>query len=215
MAATLGKSSGIPPEDCSSNPAKGAIATDIATADDELLAALHAGDYDALGSLFERHHKAVYGYLRARLLEPADAEDLCQEVFLRCFKAKATFDRPGQVRAWLIGIARNVLREYVRRSQRRREIGWTVICLELDAASPQPETNEMFEEIAVHLPGCMDALSQSARDALDMHYRSRMRLAQIGQRLRRSEGAIKLLMYRARQALKDCLSSKSVCTFDE
>jgi RNA polymerase sigma-70 factor (ECF subfamily) len=36
-----------------------------------------------------------------------------------------------------------------------------------------------------------------------------MKLAEIGRRLRRSEGAVKLLMFRARQALKYCLASKS------
>jgi RNA polymerase sigma-70 factor (ECF subfamily) len=59
-----------------------------------------------------------------------------------------------------------------------------------------------------HLPHCIETLGGSARDALDMYYRSRMRLVQIGERLRRSEGAVKLLMYRARQTLKNCLSRK-------
>jgi RNA polymerase sigma-70 factor (ECF subfamily) len=57
-------------------------------------------------------------------------------------------------------------------------------------------------------------LGQNARDALEMHYRGRMRLAAIGERLRRSEGAIKLLMFRARQALKNCINSKVGCKLE-
>lgn len=177
--------------------------------DDALIRAVHQGDYAALGELFQRHQKALYGFLRARLFDASEADDLCQEVFLRCCKAQATFESPEQVRSWLIGIARNVLREYIRRQQRRREVGWTKLCLAADESSPPAES--AFEDVAAHLPDCMENLGQNARDALEMHYRSRLRLAQIGQRLKRSEGAVKLLMYRARQALKDCLSSKTNC----
>jgi DNA-directed RNA polymerase specialized sigma24 family protein len=41
-----------------------------------------------------------------------------------------------------------------------------------------------------------------------------MRLAAIGERLRRSEGAIKLLMFRARQALKNCINRKTECAVE-
>jgi RNA polymerase sigma-70 factor (ECF subfamily) len=50
-------------------------------------------------------------------------------------------------------------------------------------------------------------LGQSARQALEMYYASRLRLAEIGQQLKRSEGAVKLLMFRARQALRRCLDT--------
>ena len=48
----------------------------------------------------------------------------------------------------------------------------------------------------------------SARQALNLRYEGSLRLAEIGRRLHRSEGAIKLLMFRARQALRDCLDNK-------
>lgn len=176
--------------------------------DDQLVAALQLGDTAALGALFERHRRVVYGFLRSRLLAAADAEDMCQEVFVRCLQAKGEFEGAHQVRPWLVGIARNVLREYVRRMQRRKEVGWTLLCLEADASH---ENGQPYEDVAEFLPGCMEALGQNARDALEMHYRGRMRLAAIGERLRRSEGAIKLLMFRARQALKNCINLKSGC----
>jgi RNA polymerase sigma-70 factor (ECF subfamily) len=176
--------------------------------DDQLVAAAQSGDQAAFAQLIHRHQRAVYGYLRCRLVEPADAEDLCQEVFLRSYQSEGHFETPGMVRPWLIGIARNVLREHVRRVARRKEIGWTALCLEVDH-SLEP-VDPLYDDVVHHLPGCMDSLGQSARDALELHYRNDLRLAQIGERLRRSEGAIKLLMFRARQFLRDCISQK--CT---
>jgi RNA polymerase sigma-70 factor (ECF subfamily) len=180
---------------------------DSAPRDDDLVASAQRGDCAAFSLLVERHQRIVYGFLRSRLAEAADAEDLCQEVFIRCYQTKAHFDSPAMVRPWLIGIARNVLREHARRVHRRKEVAWTTLCLEVDELCGEP--CDLYDDVVDILPGCMESLGQSARDALEMHYRSKLRLAQIGQRLKRSEGAVKLLMYRARQALKNCLTKKA------
>lgn len=171
-----------------------------------LLKQMRRGERAAFEAIVTRHQRAVYGYLRARLLEPADAEDLCQEVFLRCYNGQVKFDRTVQLRPWLIGIGRNVLREHVRREARSREVAWTAMCLELDhLASEETAANPTALE---HLPRCLEALGQSARQALDLRYAAGLRLAEIGERLHRSEGAVKLLVFRARQALRKCLDLK-------
>ena len=174
--------------------------------DQLLLESAQRGDRAAFSALIQRHQGAVYGYLRARLLEPADAEDLCQEVFLRCYTANARFDSPSLVRPWLIGIARNLLRERVRRLKRRREVAWTELCLELETWHPPDD--QRHDDAVRMLPNCLDSLGQTAREALDLHYRSSLRLAAIADRLHRSEGAVKLLLFRARQALRLCLNGK-------
>jgi RNA polymerase sigma-70 factor, ECF subfamily len=177
--------------------------------DDMLVHAAQAGDERSFEILIERHQRPVFGYFRARVLEAADAEDLCQEVFMRSFQMPVTFESPIMVRPWLMGIARNVLREHIRKLTRRKEVAWSSLCIDID------ESNEpcdgVYDDMVSHLPGCIETLGGSARDALDMYYRCRMRLSDIGERLRRSEGAVKLLMFRARQALKQCLARKSEC----
>jgi RNA polymerase sigma-70 factor (ECF subfamily) len=193
------------------DPAAGDAVGDGQPAEDRandqlLIEAAQRGDRSAFSALIQRHQGAVYGYLRARLLERADAEDLCQEVFLRCYTASARFDSPDLVRPWLIGIARNLLRERVRRVKRRREVAWTELCLELETWNPP---DDQRHDTAVRLlPDCLDSLGPTAREALDLHYRGSLRLAAIGDRLHRSEGAVKLLLFRARQALRLCLNGK-------
>ena len=58
---------------------------DAAAAEGQHALVLNAqrGDKKAFAALVEVYQHTVYGFLRARLMEPADAEDLCQEVFLR------------------------------------------------------------------------------------------------------------------------------------
>lgn len=164
------------------------------------------GDRAAFEEIVSRHQAAIYGYLRARLLQPTDAEDLTQDVFLRFYLARARFDSSNLVRPWLLGIARNLLKEHVRRIKRRKEVGWTEMCLELEDLFRHDGAFD--EDVVAHLPECLNSLGPSAREAVDLKYRSNLRLSAIGERLRRSEGAVKLLMFRARQALKHCLDSK-------
>lgn len=174
--------------------------------DSQLLEAAQRGDAAAFTQIVERYQGTVYGYLRARLLQPSDAEDLTQEAFLRCYTSRARFDSSGMVGPWLIGIARNLLREHARRQHRRREVAWTELCLELDELV-RGESEE-YDEMLVHLPGCIESLGPSARQAINLRYTCKLRLAEIGERLKRSEGAAKLLMFRARQALKYCLERR-------
>jgi RNA polymerase sigma-70 factor, ECF subfamily len=173
--------------------------------DKQLMEAAQRGDRTAFADIIQRHQGAIYGYLRSRLLEPADAEDLSQEVFLRCYVSPARFDHSVMVRPWLIGIARNLLREHVRRVKRRREVAWTELCLELEEMVGLAD--ERYDEIMRHLPNCLASLGQSARQALDLRYQAKLRLSEIGEKLHRSEGAVKLLMFRARQALRHCLDT--------
>ncbi len=169
-------------------------------------AALRRGDREAFARLVETHQAAVFGYLRARLTEPSDAEDLCQEVFVRAYLGRSRLPPAPELLPWMLGIARNTLREHLRRVKRRKETAWTELCLHLEELvdPPHGETHAALE----HLPACLGALGQSARQAIDLRYTAGMRLSEIGVKLRRSEGAVKLLMYRARQALRYCLESK-------
>lgn len=179
-----------------------------------LIAAAHRGDRAAFQTIVERHQGAVYGYLRSRLFEPADAEDLTQEVFLRSYVGHTRFEGTIMIRPWLLGIARNLLREHARKVQRRKEVAWTELCLRLEEDLLDLETHT-YDDVMAHLPTCLGGLGQSARQALDLRYQARLRLAEIGEKLHRSEGAVKLLMFRARQALKRCLDSKILgCVHD-
>ena len=171
-----------------------------------LVQAAQSGDRAAFTEIVQRHQGAVYGYFRARVLQPSDAEDLTQEVFLRCYTCWARFDRTAEVRPWLLGIGRNLLREHARKIKRRKEVAWTELCLELDELVSSDD--QVYGDMLVFLPTCLESLGESARQAVELRYGAQLRLSEIGEKLCRSEGAAKLLMFRARQALKNCLDRK-------
>lgn len=161
-----------------------------------------------LETTLQEHQGAVYGYLRSRLAQPADAEDLTQEVFLRWYLTRSRFDASQPLRPWLLGIARNVLLEHLKQQQ-RKEVAWTELCLQLERLVEFKDDDGQYVEVLPHLPGCLEELGPSARQALTLRYQSEQSLAQIAEQMHRSEGAVKLLMFRARQALKLCLAGKA------
>jgi RNA polymerase sigma-70 factor (ECF subfamily) len=178
----------------------------VSHAEADLIARWRTGDREAFAALIERHHRAVYGFLRARLIQASDADDMTQEVFLRFYESRTRFDTAALVRPWLLGIARNLLREHVRDVKRRKEVDWTELCLELETVLPADLGHG--DDVLVWLPECLHELGPSARQAIELHYRSERRLTEIGSALHRSEGAVKILLHRARQALRDCLTRK-------
>ena len=174
-----------------------------------LLAAAQRGDHAAFTAIIDRHARLVHGYLRARLARPADADDLGQEVFLRVYTARA-LPREGAglaMRPWLIGIARNVLREHARATRRRRETAWTELCLDVEDIAGAERDDGGFDDVMGKLPRCLEALGPSARQAIDLYYHEDLRMQEIATRFKRSEGAVKLLVHRARQAVRRCLES--------
>lgn len=152
--------------------------------------------------VYEKHHAAVHGYLRARLLNGSDAEDLSHEVFLRAYEAMGRYHESGGMRAWLMGIGRNVLREHIRRTRRRKEVGWTELCIELEESIEQ---EGLYEDVLHILPVCTTRLGDSGRQAIAWHYMSGMKIQEIADRMDKTVGAVKVLMVRARQALKRCI----------
>lgn len=88
--------------------------------DVELIERMTGGDRDALGMLFDRHHRALYGFL-ARASDAADTEieDLVQTSFLEAFHAAPRFRGSASPRTWLFAIGGNVAKMH-RRATRRR-----------------------------------------------------------------------------------------------
>lgn len=187
--------------------------TAVEADDMPLLQAAWRGDREAFTAIVERHERFVHAFLRARLTCRADADDLTQEVFVRVVSRRAV-PRVGQalrLRGWLAGIARNVLREHLRRARRRPEAAWTRLCLEAEATiAGESDSDERLDCALAGLPDCLEALGPSAREAIDLYYQDDLRMAQIATRFRRSEGAVKLLVHRAREAVRRCLVARGI-----
>ena len=78
-------------------------------ADDALLAGFGMGDAEAATAFVRRHQSRVFGLARSIVGDPALAEDVAQEAFVRAWRHAAAYDaRRGSVLTWLLTITRNL-----------------------------------------------------------------------------------------------------------
>ncbi len=90
--------------------------TDAGAPEGELVRRAQAGDQEAFGQLVEAHAERVYGALRRFGLDPSEADEVAQEVFLRAWRGLPRFEERARLSTWLYRIAFN---EAQRRLSRR------------------------------------------------------------------------------------------------
>jgi RNA polymerase sigma-70 factor (ECF subfamily) len=89
-----------------------------AVSDEQLIQWVANGDASCLGTLFERHHRAVYQFCLQMTRNPGYAEDVAQDVFLKVLKAAKGFRNDGTFKGWMFNIARNATYDYLRQVKR-------------------------------------------------------------------------------------------------
>jgi RNA polymerase sigma-70 factor, ECF subfamily len=131
--------------------------------DEALLAACGLGDAAALGTLYDRHHEAVFR-LVSRLLrsEPGEVDDLVQTTFMEAWKSAAKFHGQGAVRSYLYGIAANVVRHHIRGAVRRRNAHAAV---PEPARTTSPADNSIRVQQMARLSAALDRLPDDQRAA--------------------------------------------------
>ena len=109
--------------------------------DEALLAGLAAGHRASTAAFIRRHQSHVYGAALGMLADPALAEDVAQEVFLRAWRHAGAYDpRRGAVRTWLMTITRNLAIDALRM---RRSLPVDPQSVVLSAVSPEPDPADM------------------------------------------------------------------------
>lgn len=87
----------------------------VASTDVEILRRTASGDHTTFEVLVARHEAAVLRLVRTIGRDDENAEDALQETFVAAWRAAADFRGTGSARAWLLGIARNVVSRHYRR----------------------------------------------------------------------------------------------------
>ncbi len=178
-----------------------------------LLRQAASGSREAFAGLVRMHQAAVRWFLLRGLRDPAAADDLAQEVFLAAFQNLAKCRNEDGLRAWLLGIARNMAVQHVRGEARRRarERGplatqlaqWRIEQLEQD-----PEAGLDYERKLAALRGCVGQLPPESRRVVEEHYFQRQSAEAIARQQGRTAGSVRMMLLRVRKALAECIRKK-------
>lgn len=152
-----------------------------------------------------RHQQAVYSYLLRLTRNLQDALDLFQETFLRAHRAYATLPPDADHRAWLMRIAVNLSKNYVRDRRRRRRVveesqeGEVELLLETDMDT---EGTMIARETAQRLKAAIDALPFCQRTALIQRQFEGLEYRDIASNLACSPEAARAHVYQALRKLR-------------
>jgi RNA polymerase sigma-70 factor (ECF subfamily) len=174
--------------------------------EEDLVARLRAGEREAVEQAYVAHHAAIRGFARRLVGDAATAEDMVHETFVALPRAIRRFRGAASLRSFLIGVAVNHSRRYIRSAMRRRR------ATERLAARDEllPKTVDATEELARRR--LADALS-AALDELPIDQRVVFVLCEVEQRtsvevsaiVAAPEGTVRTRLFHAKRKLREIL----------
>jgi RNA polymerase sigma factor (sigma-70 family) len=166
--------------------------------DGELLEAWAAGDRSAGEELFSRHFEPVVRFFQNKI--DRDHDDLIQKTFLGCLEGRALFRGDGSFRAFMFGVARNVLGKHLR--QRYREPSALdfahVSVAELGDSPSHLVAEDQRQQLMLH---ALRRIPIDHQIVLELHYWEGMTATEVGEMLGVPVGTAKTRLRRAKQLL--------------
>ena len=177
---------------------------------DDLLARVGRGDEPAFTSFYDLVSARVYGLIRRVLRDPAQAEEVAQEVMLEVWRTAARFDAgKGSATAWVFTIAHRRAVDRVRSEQSSAERVRKVA-----AASAETPYDDVVEAATARIEQqqvrrCLDALTELQREAIALAYYGGHSYREVAERLDAGLPTIKTRMRDGLIRMRDCLGVSS------
>lgn len=165
----------------------------------QLVQQAREGDRDAFAQLMARFEQGVFGQLLARCGDPGRAQEIAQDAFITAFTTLHRLEKPASFRSWVIGIGINLLR------RRKREIANIDLLHGATDGSEEGLAAMATAERTNAVRRALQELPENYRTVLMLHYFDRVKGRAIGEELGISEGAVHMMLLRARKALAEKL----------
>lgn len=180
--------------------------------DSELMLRVRAGDQASFSLLLEKHRTPVIHFLYRMVQNQAVAEELAQEVFLRVYRSRETYEPTAKFTTWLFRIATHLALNWIRDNRNTRNQD-SLDEQVLDGAVrqvadrlPSVEQRMVRESRMAEIRQAIESLPAKQRAAVLMHKYEELEYAQIAKVLECSESAVKSLLFRAYETLRGRLA---------
>jgi RNA polymerase sigma-70 factor, ECF subfamily len=176
--------------------------------DEQLVGRVRDGDRDAFALLVERYKRGIANFIGASVRPSSDVADLTQETFLRAYAHLGTYNPElGRFSTWLYHIARNVVRTFLGRSQRRPAAAELGEERTLENSVPDASTEAdpvggvLRSEAEAEVRAALADLPERTRTVLALRYYDNMDYQSIATTMGLSLGNVKTLIHRGKLAL--------------
>lgn len=176
--------------------------------DAELMLRVKDGDGASFGVLLEKHRSSVVHFLYRMVQNSAVAEELAQEVFLRVYRSRGTYEPTAKFTTWLFRIATHLALNALRDNRNERlqdrldDDNAEMPVRQVSDTRPSVEQSMVYQAKLAEVRRAIAALPEKQRAAVLMHKYEEMEYSQIAKVLNCSESAVKSLLFRAYEALR-------------
>jgi RNA polymerase sigma factor (sigma-70 family) len=178
---------------------------EAANNDAELVSGTLAGNRDAFGQIVTRYQSLICSLAYSATGSLGQSEDLAQETFITAWKHLGHLRERHKFRAWLCGIARNRINNFLRREGREPIRAAEPLEHAPDAPAPEPLPGEQTisnEEQAI-LWRALERIPEIYREPLVLFYREHQSVEAVAQNLELTEDAVKQRLSRGRKLLHE------------
>ncbi len=184
---------------------------DLLDPDAELMVAVQKGDNIAFDQLVYKYHKPIVSFIYRFVNSPAIAEELAQDVFLRAFRARHSYEPRARFAAWIYRIATNVGLKEARRRQRMRLWSRDHGSPEdshgeeesVRDPSPDAERQMLTSELEQAVRGAIRSLPTKEQAALILRRYEDLSYREIAEIMACTEAAVKTYIHRGKLHLRD------------
>ncbi len=173
-----------------------------------LLKHVQRGKTEAFSLLVEKYQSCLYHHILRNIRNPETAKDLCQETWMKAFRAINTFRGDSAFSSWLYRIAENVCIDHFRRQKHYNAIEplHTIDerCITDTYHSPCEDLER--QELREHLRAAIQHLTPIRKKVFHLYYVQELSIKAIAQQIGRSEGTIKTHLRNARLQLREYLT---------
>jgi RNA polymerase sigma-70 factor (ECF subfamily) len=190
---------------------------DFSASNEELLMQCQRQDQEALRLLLRRHERPVYNLLYRMLSNHEDAEEALAEVFVKVWRAAASFKGDSKFTTWLYRIASNTARDVLRSRQTRRDVSIEDVILDevrlserQDSTYGNPEKTAIEADDKERIIKAIALLSEEDRLLVTLYHLQECDYDEISAITNIPSGNLKVKLFRARQRLKKLCAGEEV-----
>ncbi|HLF90970.1 MAG TPA: sigma-70 family RNA polymerase sigma factor [Anaerolineales bacterium] len=177
--------------------------------DTELIQRAQKGDSKAIGDLYLAHHEQTYRYICAKVFDPALAEDLTGEVFVRMVTRLSTYrDTGAPFQVWLYRIARNLVVDHFRKTKRafsvplEHEGVQEATALVRSQMEENPASLVESQFTLEHLQQALAEMNTEQAEVIRLRFMVGLPIKDVAERLQKTVAAVKALQHRGVLALR-------------
>ena len=173
-----------------------------------LLKQVQQGKTQAFNLLVEKYQSRLYHHILGNIRNPETAKDLCQETWIKAFRAINTFRGDSVFSSWLYRIAENVCIDFLRRQKAFYDIDSLHVIDERCIIGTHPDPYELLQkqELRQILHDAIAQLTLPRKRVFLLYYVENLSVKEIAKQTERSEGTIKSHLRNARLQLQELLT---------